>query len=48
MTRIVIAHRRHADRIIVLEKGRVVQRGRFDELVAVEGPFQKLRKRQMV
>jgi len=52
VTRVVIAHRlstiRHADRIIVLEKGKVVQMGRFDELVAVEGPFQKLAKRQMV
>ena len=52
VTRVVIAHRlstiRHADRIIVLEKGKIVQMGRFDELVAVEGPFQKLAKRQMV
>ncbi len=52
VTRIVIAHRlstiRHADRIIVMEKGRVVQIGRFDELINVEGAFQKLAKRQMV
>lgn len=52
VTRVVIAHRlstiRHADKIIVLEKGRVVQMGRFDELIGVEGPFQKLAKRQMV
>jgi ABC-type multidrug transport system fused ATPase/permease subunit len=32
----------------VMEKGRVVQMGRFDELVNVEGAFQKLAKRQMV
>jgi len=52
VTRVVIAHRlstiRQADKIIVLEKGRVVQMGRFDDLVAVEGPFQNLAKRQMV
>jgi ATP-binding cassette subfamily C protein len=52
VTRVVIAHRlstiRHADKIIVLEKGRVVQAGKFEELMAVEGPFLKLAKRQMV
>jgi ATP-binding cassette subfamily C protein len=52
VTRVVIAHRlstiRHADRIIVLEKGRVVQSGKFDELLEQPGPFQKLAKRQMV
>jgi len=50
VTRVVIAHRlstiRHADRIIVLERGRVVQMGSFDELMAVDGPFQALAKRQ--
>ncbi len=52
VTRVVIAHRlstiRHADKIIVLEKGRIVQIGRFDELVQVDGPFRKLATRQMV
>ncbi|MBX3233184.1 MAG: NHLP bacteriocin export ABC transporter permease/ATPase subunit [Labilithrix sp.] len=52
VTRVVIAHRlstiRHADKIVVLEKGRVVQMGRFDDLVAVPGPFQRLAARQMV
>jgi NHLM bacteriocin system ABC transporter ATP-binding protein len=52
VTRVVIAHRlstiRHADKIVVLEKGKVVQVGRFDDLIAVEGPFQALAKRQMV
>ena len=51
VTRVVIAHRlstiRHADRIIVLEKGKIVQMGKFDELVAVPGAFQRLAKRQM-
>ncbi len=52
VTRVVIAHRlstiRHADKIVVLEGGRVVQTGRFEELMAVEGPFQALAKRQTV
>jgi ATP-binding cassette subfamily C protein len=52
VTRVVIAHRlstiRHADKIVVLEGGKVVQMGRFDELVGVEGPFKKLAMRQMV
>jgi NHLM bacteriocin system ABC transporter ATP-binding protein len=52
VTRVVIAHRlstiRHADKIVVLEKGKVVQIGRFEDLVDVDGPFQALARRQMV
>ena len=50
-TRIVIAHRistiRHADRIYVMQRGRVVQVGDFDELYAVDGPFRRLVERQL-
>jgi NHLM bacteriocin system ABC transporter ATP-binding protein len=50
-TRIVIAHRlstvRAADRIVVIEAGRVAQQGTFDELIAVPGPFQRLARRQL-
>ncbi len=50
VTRIVIAHRlstiRNADRIYVLQTGRVVQQGSFDELAAQEGIFSNLMKRQ--
>jgi ATP-binding cassette subfamily C protein len=50
-TRVVIAHRLstvvHADRICVIEKGRVVQTGRYDDLMAVDGPFRELAQRQI-
>jgi ABC-type multidrug transport system fused ATPase/permease subunit len=49
---VVIAHRlstiRHADKIVVLERGRIVQMGRFDELMQQNGPFYALAKRQTV
>ena len=51
-TRVVIAHRlstiRRADRIYVLEQGRVVQEGAFDDLYSAEGPFRELVRRQQV
>jgi ATP-binding cassette subfamily C protein len=50
--RIVIAHRLStivkADRIFVLEAGRVVQSGTYTELMAQEGLFAKLAQRQLV
>lgn len=52
VTRIVIAHRlstvRHANRILVLSRGEIVQSGTFDELVASEGPFRELVRRQLL
>ena len=51
VTRVVIAHRlstiRNADRIYVIEAGRVVQQGTFDELATQPGLFAQLIKRQM-
>ena len=45
-TTILIAHRlsslMHADQILVLDKGRVVQRGKHDELIARPGLYQEI------
>jgi ATP-binding cassette subfamily B protein len=45
-TSFVIAHRlstvRHADVILVLDQGEIVERGRFDELLAQQGFFYRL------
>ena len=50
-TRIVIAHRlstlQQADRIYVLQAGKVVQTGSFNELMEEEGVFKELVKRQL-
>ena len=51
-TAIIASHRvsaiRDADRIIVLEDGRVVQDGRHAELVAAAGPYRSLVQRQQL
>lgn len=51
-TRVVIAHRlstvRAADRIVVVDKGRILQSGTFEDLIAVEGPFREMARRQLV
>jgi NHLM bacteriocin system ABC transporter ATP-binding protein len=50
-TRIVIAHRlstvRAADKIVVLQAGKIVQQGRYDELIELDGPFRRLALRQL-
>jgi len=49
-TRIVIAHRMStivkADRIIVLNKGKIVQDGSYEKLMSVDGLFKELASRQ--
>jgi NHLM bacteriocin system ABC transporter ATP-binding protein len=51
-TRIVIAHRlstiRTVDRIFVLERGRLIETGTYDELMALGGSFAALAKRQLL
>ena len=45
-TSLIIAHRlatvRRADEIVVLEHGRIVQRGTYDELIGIDGAFRRL------
>ena len=52
ITRVVIAHRlttvQDADRIFVLEAGRIVETGRYDDLMARDGVFTALARRQVV
>ncbi|RYG99348.1 MAG: ATP-binding cassette domain-containing protein, partial [Alphaproteobacteria bacterium] len=52
VSRIVIAHRlstiREVDRVLVLEKGRLVEAGTYDDLINANGPFSILAKRQLI
>lgn len=45
-TTVLVAHRlsslMHADQILVLDKGRVIQRGRHEELIAVPGMYRDI------
>ena len=51
ITRIVIAHRlstiQDADRIYVMDQGQVVQKGRYEDLMKVPGPFKDLASHQI-
>ncbi len=51
-TRVVVAHRlstiKAADKILVLEKGRLVQSGNYPELASTPGLFQSLIERQLL
>lgn len=51
-TRVVIAHRLstviNADKIFVVERGRIVQQGTYNELIKARGLFADLAKRQLV
>lgn len=50
-TRIVIAHRlstiRYCDRIVVIDKGKIVEDGVYEELINRKGEFYELAKRQI-
>ena len=50
-TKIVIAHRLstvvNCDRIIVMDKGRVVEEGTYEELMDLKGRFYELAARQI-
>ena len=49
-TRIIIAHRlstiKNCDRILVMDKGAIIEEGTYDELIAAEGYFAELVERQ--
>jgi ATP-binding cassette subfamily B protein len=50
LTRIVIAHRlstiRHADRIVMLEDGRISEAGTYQQLISCDGPFAAMMRLQ--
>ena len=49
-TRVIIAHRlstiRHCDRILVLDEGRIIEEGTYDELIKMDGFFADMVERQ--
>jgi ATP-binding cassette subfamily B multidrug efflux pump len=51
-TSIIVSHRistvRHADQILVLDRGRIVERGTHDTLVRAGGPYADLHKKQLL
>ena len=52
ITRVIIAHRlstvMECDRILFLDKGKIVEEGTYEELIAKKGLFYEMAKRQEV
>ena len=51
-TTLIVSHRvgtiRRADRIVVLDQGRIVQQGRHENLLAMDGPYATIYERQLL
>jgi len=51
-TRLIIAHRLstvvNCDRILVMDKGRIVEQGSYEQLMELKGLFYNLASRQIV
>ncbi len=51
-TAFIVSHRvsavMHADKVLVLENGRIVQEGTHDELITAEGTYERLLRRQLL
>lgn len=51
-TTIIVSHRissvKHADKIILLDKGRIIEQGTHDELVKLEGAYFSLHQKQLL
>lgn len=51
-TTVIISHRvssvKHADQIVVLDKGRIIERGTHDELLKIEGAYFSLYQKQLL
>ena len=51
-TTVIISHRvssvKHADQIIVLDKGKIIERGKHDDLLALNGSYASLYQKQLL
>jgi ATP-binding cassette subfamily B protein len=51
-TSIIVSHRistvRDADQILVLDRGRIVERGTHDELIELDGLYGELHRKQLL
>lgn len=51
-TKLIVAHRlstlARCDRVLVMDRGAIVQEGRPEELIQVDGPLRRLMERQMI
>jgi ATP-binding cassette subfamily B protein len=51
-TSVIVSHRvstvREADQIVVLDRGRIVERGRHDDLIALNGAYAELHRKQLL